>query len=126
MNAASRTKPAPGRRVLVIDDNVDQVRSMALLVKMMGHEVDYAINAIAGLEMANRVKPEVLVLDINLPDASGFDVARQLRRNPELRKLRIIGITGANIDPESARIAGFDDLLLKPVDPAALERLLAL
>jgi CheY-like chemotaxis protein len=111
--------------VLVVDDSMDQVRSVMLLLKVIGHEARFAINAGRALAVAREFKPAAVILDINLPDGSGFDVARNLRCNPELKHVRIIGITGMDVDPAAARLNGFDELLLKPVDPSTLENLLA-
>ena len=67
----------PKLRVLVVDDNLDTVHSMAMLVKMMGHEVQFAINGFAALEVAREFRPDVVLLDIGLPDFSGCEIARR-------------------------------------------------
>ncbi|OAI51188.1 hypothetical protein AYO46_08450 [Betaproteobacteria bacterium SCGC AG-212-J23] len=115
------------QRVLVVDDNIDNVRSLALLFKVMGHHVDYAINAIVAVDMAARFKPDVVILDLLLPDGHGAQVCRQIRLNPELRSTRIYGITGSQkeTDRERAMQAGCDDVLMKPVSPETFERVLA-
>ena len=112
-------------RVLVVDDNIDQVRTMAYLLRDQGHHVDYAINGIVALDVAQRWKPEVVLLDIRLPDTSGLEVARRLRRNPELKNVRIVGVSASPIARDEALAAGFDDLRMKPVDPRSLEELVA-
>src|SRR5437660_814178 len=110
--------------VLVVDDNIDQVRSLAYLVKDAGHHADYAINGYAALELAQRVKPDVVLLDVFLPDTTGFLVVRQLRRNPELKSVHVIGITGHQVDRSEALANGFDQLLTKPVRFAEIEEAL--
>ena len=117
----------PKRRVLVVEDNLDSVHSMAMMLKMMGHEVQFAINGFAAIDAARRFKPEVILLDIGLPDFKGDEIARQFKYEPGLEKVRIIAITGLSMaDVESRALdAGCEQVFAKPIDPAALERLLA-
>src|SRR5262245_11622934 len=112
-------------RVLVVDDNIDNVRSLALLFDVMGHNGDNAINAIAALDLSTRFKPEVVILDLLLPDGHGAQVCRQIRLNPELRAARIYCITGSKdeADRQRALDAGCDEVLLKPISPDTFERL---
>lgn len=116
--------PMARRRILVIDDNLDHVRTTVYLLRDSGHLVEYAINGIVGLELAQRNRPEVVVLDLKLPDGHGSEVARRLKRLPSLKDVRVVALTGSAdaADHESARSAGCDEVLLKPVDPVALER----
>jgi CheY-like chemotaxis protein len=124
---AAAAKGKVRRRVLVVDDNIDNVRSLTMLFDSMGHQVDYAINAIVAVDLATRFKPDVVILDLLLPDGHGAQVCRQMRLNPELRKARIYGITGSSnpADRQRALEAGCDDVLLKPIPPERFERLLA-
>jgi DNA-binding response OmpR family regulator len=108
-------------RVLVVDDNIDQVNSLRYLLEAMGHHVDYATDGIAALEIARRSRPDVLLLDIGLADVSGLNLARQMRRLPELRDAYILGITGMSIDSSEALAAGFDEMFTRPMDPEVLE-----
>jgi CheY-like chemotaxis protein len=114
------------RRILVVDDNIDNLRSLTLLFDVMGHHVDYAINAIVAIDIAARFKPDVVILDLLLPDGHGAQVARQIRMNPELARTRIVGITGSKDEKDVRRAleAGCDEVLLKPVDPDTFERLI--
>ena len=118
--------PLAKRRVLVVDDGLDTVHSMALLIKMMGHEVQFAINGFAALECARRFKPDVLLLDINLPDFKGDEIARQLRWEPGLEKLKIVAISGSTDEETRRRVeeAGAVEFLSKPISPSELERVL--
>jgi CheY-like chemotaxis protein len=119
--------PLPRRhRVLVVDDNLDTVQSMALLLRDMGHEVDFAINGYATLEVARRLRPQVVFLDLALPDIDGWLLARMLRREATLAGVRIYAVTGygKERDRERSLEAGCDDHLLKPLDPKTIERLL--
>lgn len=124
MHSSGKDKPHKRLRILVVDDNIDQVHTMAYLLRDRGHHVDYAINGIVALDVAQRTKPEVVFLDIHLPDTSGLKLARQFRRNPELKNVRIIGITGTPLKREEALAAGLDDLQKKPLDPRLLDSLL--
>ena len=115
------------RRVLIVEDNLDSVHSMALLIKMMGHEVQFAINGFAALDVARRFRPEVILLDIGLPDFKGYNIARQLKWEPDLATTRIIAITGRPMDEvrQKALDSGCERVFAKPMDPAKLEELLA-
>ena len=117
----------PKRRVLVVEDNLDSVHSMAMMLKMMGHEVQFAINGFAAIDAARRFKPEVILLDIGLPDFKGDEIARQFKYEPGLENVRIIAITGLSMADVEGRAldAGCERVFAKPIDPAALERLLA-
>ena len=128
MNAtASKRDTRLARRILVIDDNLDNVRSLALLFDAMGHHVDYAINATAAVDMAVSMKPDVVFLDVLLPDGHGANVCKELRRHSALSRTRIYGITGSPrmLDLQLALDAGCDDVLRKPVSPKTFERLIA-
>ena len=116
----------PKRRVLIVEDNLDAVHSMATLIKMMGHEVEFAINGFAALDVARRFRPEVILLDIGLPDFKGYNIARQLKWEPDLANTRIIAITGRSMDEvrQKALDAGCEQVFAKPMDPAKLEDLL--
>lgn len=123
-----RPEPALKRRVLVVEDNLDSVHSMAMLLKTMGHDVRFAINGFAALELAREFKPDLILLDIGLPgDLKGHDIARQLKWEPGLEKTRMIAISG-RAEPEARRIAlesGCEDFMVKPIDPAVLEKLIS-
>lgn len=122
-----KTDRQPKRRVLIVEDNLDAVHSMAVLIRMMGHEVEFAINGFAALDAARRFRPEIILLDIGLPDFKGYNIARQLKWEPGLEKTRIIAITGlamADVQQKALQ-AGCESVFAKPVAPAVLEELLA-
>jgi CheY-like chemotaxis protein len=114
------------RSVLVVEDDIDNARSLALLLGCMGHKVEYAINGTAGLYLAQQIQPRVVILDLKLPDIHGAEMARQIRRDPNLRNVRIIAITGSNFqnDHDRARDAGCDEVLTKPVAPEVFDQLI--
>jgi CheY-like chemotaxis protein len=129
MGTIRNLKPhlAPKRRVLVVEDNLDSVYSMTTLLRMMGHEVEFAINGFAALEVARQFRPDFILLDIGLPDFKGDKIARQLKYEPGFEKTRIIVITGLPLEEVRSRAleAGCEEVFAKPVAPAALEELLA-
>lgn len=111
--------------MLVVEDNLDSVHSMATLIKMMGHEVRFAINGFSAIDEARHFRPDIILLDIGLPDFKGHIIARQLKYEPGLEKTRIIAITGLPDDlREQALEAGCEDFYRKPIDPDKLEELL--
>jgi CheY-like chemotaxis protein len=127
MSNISPLRPAElqRRRVLVVEDNLDSVHSMALLVKMMGHECQFAINGFAALNIARTFRPDIILLDIGLPDFKGYEIAQQLKWEPGLEHTRIIAVTALpEADRERAIKCGCDEFYRKPLDPALLEQLL--
>lgn len=116
----------PRRRVLVVEDDLDSVHSMAQLIRMMGHEVEFAINGFAAIAVARAYRPDVIILDIGLPDFKGDQIARQLRYEPGLENVRMIAISGLpqeNLEQRALQ-AGCAEFYRKPIDPAKLEQLL--
>jgi two-component system CheB/CheR fusion protein len=114
-------------RVLVVDDCPDTTWSMALLLRLWGHDVSVAANGQAALSMAEVFRPQVVLLDIGLPVVDGLEVARRLRQQPDLFDVLILGISGFSQpeDTQRALEAGCDHYLIKPVEPDALRSLLA-
>jgi len=103
-------------RVLLIEDGLDTVQTLAYLLRDSGHQVEFAINGYMALEIAPRFCPQVILLDIGLPDFDGCLLARRLRRLPGLDDVRIIAVTGRVSDDEQrARDAGCEAFLRKPV-----------
>jgi PAS domain S-box-containing protein len=125
--AAREAPSGPARRVLVVDDQPDSTDSLALLLRLHGHEVYTAADGPGAVDEFLRSKPEVVFLDLGLPGMSGYDVARRLRATPEGRDVRLVAVTGYGTEADRARTraAGFDLHLAKPVDPHAVEALLA-
>ncbi len=112
------------RRVLIVDDNVDSADSLAMVLQIDGHETERVYSAHAALERTISFKPDVILLDIGLPEIDGYEVARRLRATPGLEHLRLVALTGYGQPEDRARTraAGFDDHLVKPVEFPALER----
>ncbi len=114
------------RRILVVDDHLDTVHTMAYLLRDRGHEVRFAINGYAALELARDFSPDVVVLDLNLPDIDGVDVARKIKQSPRGKSIRIFALTGREKAGDTLRAfeAGCEQHLSKPLDPSVLDRLL--
>jgi PAS domain S-box-containing protein len=112
-----RAQPTgPALRVLVVDDNVDTVTTLALLVEQAGHDVQTAYDGPSVLEAALDYRPNVILLDIGLPGLSGFEVAKQLRRQPALQNVVLVAMTGygQESDRQRSKEAGFDYHVVKP------------
>jgi CheY-like chemotaxis protein len=112
-------------RILVVEDNLDQMHTLALLLREMGHTVDFAINGYVAYDVVRRFRPDTVILDLGLPGASGYEVAAQIKKDPELADIRLIGFTGYG-DPkytERALQAGMESVHVKPVDPKVLQQL---
>jgi len=124
-SAAAVITPSTRHRILLVDDDSDVVRSTALVLESYGHEVRTAANGASAIEAALEQRPEIVILDIGLPDMDGYEVARRLRAQPALRDTRLIALTGwgQEKDRKRSRDAGFADHLVKPVDPATLDRI---
>jgi signal transduction histidine kinase len=118
---------AHGHRLLVVDDNEDAAESLALLLRLQGHEVRVAHDGPAALAMLNGYQPEMVFLDIGMPGMDGYEVASRLRQRPGLEDLRLAALTGWGQREDRRRTAeaGFDHHLVKPVEPALLEQVLA-
>ncbi|MBC7940974.1 MAG: response regulator [Chitinophagaceae bacterium] len=126
--AASASAPQDRgmQRVLVVDDNRDAADSLALMLGILGAQVEVAHDGGAALETFERFAPEVMLLDLGMPGMNGFEVARRLRERTNGRAVTLVALTGWGQagDREQTRAAGFDHHWLKPVDVAALRTLL--
>jgi CheY-like chemotaxis protein len=113
------------RRVLVVEDNDDAREMLKTILQLYGHEVLEATDGAAGLRLAIETHPEVALIDLGLPIMDGLELARQIRRQP-LQPGRLIAVTGYG-QPEDRRRsleAGFDDHIVKPVDPVQIAEMI--
>jgi signal transduction histidine kinase/DNA-binding response OmpR family regulator len=124
---AGETRPAPSRRVLLVDDHVDAATSLAKLLRLRGHDVRLAHDGPAALQAAADFRPEIVLLDIGLPEMDGFEVARRLRTEMGLNELVVAALTGYGRDEDRQRsqLAGIDVHLVKPINLDILQALLA-
>lgn len=114
----------PPLRVLVVDDNHDAADTTAAMLEMMGHHTVAAYNGIKALQLACDLEPDLILLDLGLPDMDGFEVARRLRC-VGTRVPRLVALTGygAQEDKRRTREAGFDEHVLKPVTPETISEI---
>jgi two-component system, chemotaxis family, CheB/CheR fusion protein len=111
------------QNVLVVDDNVDALNMMEVILTMQGHDVVTAFDGTSAIEIALAQRPTVAVLDIGLPDLSGYEVAQKIRQHlPNILLIALSG-WGRPEDRTKSRAAGFDLHLVKPVDPEQLQTL---
>lgn len=111
-----------GKHILIVDDYPDALDIWALYLRSTGYRVSTASDGAEALAQAEQLLPDLIVLDLELPRISGFDVARQLRANPDTRDIPLIAATGYSHSSQldRAREAGFDQIVIKPCDPDAL------
>jgi CheY-like chemotaxis protein len=126
-NRTSSALPTPGHRILIADDNIDALESLAEVLKLQGHEVFSAANGSLALESAARHLPDVALLDIGMPLLDGYEVARRIRSQEWGRQVTLMAVTGwgQDADRRRSREAGFDVHLVKPLDVDKLAELLS-
>jgi CheY-like chemotaxis protein len=117
----------PGARILVVDDNADAADSLGSLLQLEGHTVVVTYTSTDALAKLAEFKPDIVLLDIGLPEIDGYEIARRIRASPDQRPVRLIALTGYGQadDRQRAMTSGFDAHLVKPVEFSALQRVLA-
>jgi len=125
VNRLRNRTSAPPKTIVLVDDNEPAARGLAALLTRQGHQVEVALTGKEALEKIASFKPEVVILDIGLPDMSGYEVAAKIHAMPE-RPQRLIALTGYGQDDDKSKSseAGFDAHLTKPVSLADLEAVL--
>jgi len=119
----SKEQAVPVRRnILIADDNQDALESLALMLRLEGHEVHCASDGEEALALAGLRRPEIVVLDVGMPKLDGCEVARRIRAESWGRGAVLVALTGwgQDVDRRRSREAGFDMHLVKPVDPATI------
>jgi CheY-like chemotaxis protein len=122
-------KPGLGkrRRILIADDLRDTVNSLAMMLRLAGHEIQTAHDGLEAVQAAAVFRPDVVLLDIGMPKMNGYEAARHIRAQPWGEKMVLVALTGWGQEEDKRRAteAGFDHHLTKPVEPAVLHKLLA-
>jgi CheY-like chemotaxis protein/two-component sensor histidine kinase len=115
-------------KILLADDSQDGADSLAFLLKVAGHDVTATYDGASAIRLAGEWRPDVVLLDIGMPEVSGYDVARAIRRESWGRPMRLIALTGWGQAEHRRRSleVGFDDHLVKPVELELLEKILQL
>jgi PAS domain S-box-containing protein len=124
--ASEETAVGPRGRILVVDDNRDAASSLAMVLRNSGHTVLTAYSGEQALEIAQREKPDAIVLDIGMPQMNGYEVAQRVRASADGKSVLLVALTGwgQKEDIERSLQAGFDFHMTKPADPERIERLL--
>lgn len=113
------------KRILVVDDHPDAADTLAAILAAAGHTVEVAYSGLSALAAAEQLQPDAILLELDLPRISGYEVARRLRARSELRATLLVALSNHEGDEAAARAAGFDRYLRKPLTVRALERALA-
>jgi len=121
------SEPRVSRRVLVVDDNTDNAELLKILLEEEGHETFMAHDGVEGLAAAERLRPDVVLMDLGLPRIDGFDACRRIREQPWGKQVLMIAITGwgQDVDRRKSQEAGFDHHLVKPVDANDISALMS-
>jgi CheY-like chemotaxis protein len=115
------------QRILIVDDNRDSADSLAKLLTMIGHDVAAAYDGEQAVQEAEKLRPNVVLLDIGMPKLNGYEACRSIRAQPWGRNMYLVALTGWGQEEDRRRTeeAGFNEHMVKPVDPDALMKLLA-
>jgi CheY-like chemotaxis protein len=114
------------RRILVVDDNRDAAESLMTLLEIAGHDVRFTLDGEAAIAIAERFRPDVMILDLGMPTVSGYDVARRIHDRPWGKQVYLVALSGWGQEDERlrTRAAGFHAHFVKPIAPEALSRAL--
>jgi CheY-like chemotaxis protein len=116
-----------GKRVLIVDDNLDAAETLAMMLEMLGQQTRQAHEGNGALRVAQEYNPDVIFMDIGLPGLSGHEVVTRMRRELGMTDAYIIALSGYGTEEDRRKSfhAGFDTHLVKPLDPSALPGILA-
>jgi CheY-like chemotaxis protein len=114
--------PSRLARVLVVDDDLETIQALAVLLKALGHEAQFAITGLGAINCARKFQPDIVILDVHLPDVEGDKVARLIRFEPGLANVRIIAISADDRTKTRALQAGCEAFHLKPVNSTVVQR----
>lgn len=111
-------------RVLIVEDYADTAEALRVAVQQWGHETAVALTGGSALEQLRKFKPDAVLLDLALPDTSGWEVAAKVEREGALRRPILVVVSAFNADPDRSRAAGVDGYFTKPPDLDALRDML--
>ena len=113
-------------RVLIVDDLMDNADSLAVLLRMLGHDIRTAYDGEEAVTAAEEFQPQVVLLDIGMPRMNGYETIRRIRREPWGGRICFVAVTGWGKEEDRRRTeeAGFDFHMVKPIDPYELMRVL--
>jgi len=119
---------APGKRVLIVDDNVDAAETLAMMLELLGQQTRQAHEGVGAIKAAQEYQPELIFMDIGLPGLSGHEVASRLRGELGMRDTFLVALSGYGTEEDRRKSmrAGFDSHLVKPLDPSTLPDILAM
>ncbi len=120
------TEPKSSLRIVIVDDNADGADTLSMMLTILGNETHTAYDGQAGVELAERIRPDVILFDIGLPKLNGYEASQRIREQHWGKAIILIALTGLGQDEDRrrSRHAGFDHHLVKPVDPTELMKLL--
>jgi CheY-like chemotaxis protein len=126
-DSEEKTRHGKKCRILIADDLRDSVDSLAMMLRLSGHDIQTAHDGLEALQTAATFRPDVALIDIGMPRMNGYEAARHIREQPWGKKMVLVALTGWGQEEDKRRAteAGFDHHLTKPVEPAALGKLLA-
>ncbi|NCC20851.1 MAG: response regulator [Alphaproteobacteria bacterium] len=113
-------------RILIVDDNDKAARTLAMMCEVSNADVSFVTQGGLAAEKARAFKPDLILLDIGMPDMDGYEVCRQIKADSELRRIKVVANSGWSDDAHRKRSeeAGFDDYLVKPIRIQSLEELI--
>ncbi|HEX8112309.1 MAG TPA: response regulator [Kofleriaceae bacterium] len=116
-----------GERILIVDDNATNLKLVAYLMKANGYTVDTALDAESAIEAIRHHRPDVILMDIQLPGIDGLELTRRLKADPATRDIVIVAVTAYAMkgDQAKALAAGCDDYITKPIDTRSLPETIA-
>jgi len=112
--------------VLVVDDNQDQARSLSMLLEDSGYDSHMCHNSQDCMEFIDRLRPDVVLLDLGMPGVTGFEIAEVIKKEDDLRHIQLLAVTGHGLplDRLQTKLIGFEQHFLKPIDFEELEKYL--
>jgi CheY-like chemotaxis protein len=118
---------SPRRQILIVEDNRALAKGMSIILKLEGYDVEVAHEGREALRVSRAHPPDIVLLDIGLPGMDGFQIAEEMRRDPDLKDVKIIAISGYDQEIFTGRAdsAKFDHVLIKPIDFDNISALLA-